>query len=238
MRISTYNIDWAKKYSNKSHIKKIEEILLQTNSDIIIITESVDSLVLANYNYAYKTHSIPLNIDYEGINYVKYLNGEIANRVAIYSKYECIDSFPVIDTTTSICRRFNTEIGSLTIYATIIGTRFNKKPYAENELNNCIADCLKISNLTSDLCIIGDLNTSFIETEVYHEIKGINSRQALVNLCKNCGIDLTTKEIAQNIDHILLPKEIAKSHKIESKVFIEKDTLSDHKGILVDITRN
>ena len=236
MRISIYNIDWAKKYNNRSHIKKIEEILLQTNSNIIIVTESVDSLVLTNYNYVYKTHSIPSNSDYEGINYAKYLNGEIAIRVAIYSKYECIHSFPVIDATTSICKKFNTEMGSITIYATIIGTRFNKKPYAENELNNCIADCIEISNLTSDLCIIGDLNTSFINTELYHEIKYINSRQALVNLCEKCGIDLTTKGIPENIDHILLSSEIAAKHKIEIAVFIEKNELSDHKGILIDIT--
>lgn len=235
MRILTYNIDWAKKQKSKTHIRKVEELLRSTNADIIVITESVDSLELQDYPFVFKTNQIPVNISYEGINYTEYLNGEIAIRVAIYSKYGCIKSYPVKDATTSICKSFITEIGSVTVYATIIGTRFNVKPYAEQELTNCIADCIHISDLTDDLCIVGDLNTSFIEAEIHHEIKGIKSRKALVKLCEICDVDLTTKEIEQNIDHILVSSKIARSHRIEHKVFIEKDVLSDHKGILIDV---
>jgi hypothetical protein len=236
MRICTLNLNWANRQSSQTHINKIEKSLLETNSEIIIVTESVDSLFLKGYSYVYKTNKIPPNTVYEDINYTKYLNGETAIRVAIYSKNDSSHSYPVKDATTSICNSFNTEIGSMTIYATIVGTRFNKKPYAEQELSNCIDDCISISKLTDDLCIAGDLNTSFIDTELHYEIKGIKSRKELINLCEICDVDLTTGRIEQNIDHILLSNKFSRSHKFDGKVFVEKGLLSDHKGVLVEIS--
>ena len=235
LKIATLNIDWGNKQRSKSHIQKIEAELLKLNSDILGITDSVDSLKLPNYSYSYKTRPIPENTIYEGINYTEYLKGETAIRVAVFSKYESIRSFPVIDEYTSVCNEFNTEIGPLTIYATIVGTRFNKMPFAKTELDNCISDCMRIASLTDNLCLAGDLNTSFRKEDVYYEIKHLSSRRALVDLCEKCKMELTTKNIDENIDHILLPVKLNQKFKATTSIFVEKNVLSDHKGILVEI---
>jgi len=119
--------------------------------------QSLQSLKLPGFGHVYQTDSIPDDVMYEGFNYSAYLKRERATRVAIYSKYEATASYEVSDAHTSICKTFDTEKGPLTIYATIIGTQFTKKPYAANELNNCIADCNRISELTDTLCLSGDL---------------------------------------------------------------------------------
>jgi len=234
LKIATLNIDWGNKQRSKSHIQKIEAELLKVNYDILVITESVDSLKLPNYSYSYKTRPIPENTIYEGINYSEYLRGETAIRVAVFSKYESIRSFPV-DDYTSVCNEFNTDIGPLTIYATIVGTRFITMPYAKTELDNCISDCLRIASLTDNLCLAGDLNTSLREEEVYYEIKHLSSRKALFDLCEKCKMDLTTKNIDENIDHILLPAKLNQKFKATPSIFVQKNVLSDHNGILVEI---
>ena len=235
LKIATLNIDWGNKQKSKSHIQKIETELLKLNSDILVITESVDSLKLPSYSYSYKTRAIPQNVIYEGINYTEYLNGETAIRVAVFSKYESIRSFPVSDEYTSVCNEFITEIGPLTIYATIVGTRFITMPYAKTELDNCISDCLRISSLTDSLCLAGDLNTSLREEEIFHEIKHLSSRKALIDLSEKCKMDLTTKNIDENIDHILLPAKLNQKFKATPSIFVQKNVLSDHNGILVEI---
>ena len=235
MKIATLNIDWAHKQSSKTHILKIEKELIKLNADILIVTECVDSLELPGYNFVYKTKAIPANVKYEELNYNEYLKGETAIRVSVFSKYESIQSFMVSDEHTSICEELNTEKGTLTIYATIVGTKFNKMPFAINELDNCVSDCLRISQLTGNLCLAGDLNKSFDEKEVDFEIKHIKSRQALVEMCKECNLDLTTKIIPENIDHILLPVKFTERFNIRSYKFVEKLVLSDHMGIAVEI---
>jgi len=236
MRISTLNIDWGNKQKSKTHVDKIVNTLSGNNIDILIITESINSLILPNFNYAYKTKGIPSNVEYEELNYSKYLKDEIAIRVAIYSKYKSMGVFQVSDSYTSVCHQFETEKGLLTVYATIIGTQFLKMPYAQTELQNCINDCLRISKETDNLCLIGDLNTSFDNLEDGYEIKGIKSRKQLRKLCEDCDLDLTTANIPENIDHILLSKSLVVSNLAQANVFIQKGELSDHKGITVEIT--
>lgn len=235
MRISTLNIDWGNKQKSKTHVDKIVNTLFEDNIDILVITESINSLNLPNFSYVYKTEEIPSGLQYEELNYSKYLKDEIAIRVAIYSKYKSIGAFQVSDSYTSVCHQFETEKGLLTVYATIIGTQFLKMPYAQIELQNCINDCLRISKETGNLCLIGDLNTSFDNLENDYEIKGIKSRQQLRKLCEDCDLDLTTANIPENIDHILLPKSLVAANLVQAKVFIQKGELSDHKGIKVEI---
>ena len=233
MTIGTLNIDWAKKYKSKTHIHKIEDCLNTLNSDILIVTESVD-LNLSIYNFIYKTKTLPKDQKYEELDYSKYLNKESAYRVTIYSKYQSSKSFEVSDPYTSICNQFETDIGNITIYATIIGTWFKKKPYAEKELHNCINDCMRIYDQTNSLCLAGDLNTSFKLNEKQLQINDETTKR-LTDLCNFCQLDLTTIDIEKNIDHIFLPKYLTSSFKCASSIFVEKDILSDHKGILIDI---
>ena len=233
MKLSTFNIDWGNKQKSKSYIHKIEQALNALDSDLLIITESVD-LDLPAYNFVYKTKALPEDQEYEGLNYSDYLNGSSGYRVSIYSKYQSSRSFKVIDEYTSICNQFETSIGTLTIYATIIGTWFKKQPYAEKELHNCINDCMKISQHTNSLCLVGDLNTSFLQNEKNLQISD-ETTKALIDLCKVCELDLTTGNIDANIDHIFLPKKMKSILNIIPKVFVQKYELSDHQGVMLDI---
>ena len=233
MKLSTFNIDWGNKQKSKSHVHKIEQALNALDSDLLIITESVD-LDLPAYNFVYKTKAFPKDQEYEGLNYSDYLNSSSGYRVSIYSKYQSSRLFKVIDEYTSICNQFETSIGTLTIYATIIGTWFKKQPYAEKELHNCINDCMKISQHTNSLCLTGDLNTSFLQNEKHLQISN-ETTKLLLDLCKICNFDLTTGEIENNIDHIFLPQKLKSKFNITSSIFVAKDKLSDHQGVVLDI---
>lgn len=236
MTISILNIDWASKQKNNSHVHKIEEVLQALDSDILIITEGVE-LNLPAYNYVYKTKQLPADQEYEGLNYTTYLHATPAYRAMIYSKYESSRSFGVTDEFTSVCQEFETEFGTFTIYATIVGTWFKKKVFAEKELSNCVEDCMLIYKETGSLCLAGDLNTSFGNLEGHLQISTETTRR-LKEVCKSCKMDLTTGNIKENIDHILLPEKVTTQFDVSSAVFVAKGKFSDHPGITVTIKRN
>ncbi len=97
-------------------------------------------------------------------------------------------------------------------------------PYAKNELDNCVSDCLRISQLAGNLCLAGDLNTSFDEKETHFEIKNIKSREVLVELCRECNFDLTTMNIFD--DHIH-SREIHDENDYQAKI-VEKGIKRSH----------
>lgn len=68
MKIATLNIDWCKKIK----IEKVEEFLNKQDFDFLILTEAID-LKLKNFEFKYFSEQIPENIEYEGLNYSKYL---------------------------------------------------------------------------------------------------------------------------------------------------------------------
>ena len=73
--------------------------------------------------------------------------------------------YKVIDDKTNLALEFETELGKIVLYTTIIGTWFKKQPFAQKELENCIKDSKLISKENKNLFIIGDLNTSFLKNE-------------------------------------------------------------------------
>ncbi len=93
---------------------------------------------------------------------------------------------------------------------------------------------INISQHTNSLCLVGDLNTSFLQNEKRLQISN-ETTDALIDLCKSCNLDLTTGAIEANIDHIFLPHNFCLNHTVVPKVFIPKHTLSDHQGVVVEI---
>ncbi len=234
MKIATFNIDWARKSKILNHYKKIEAFLQGFTFDFLIITEGID-LELPNYPFKYFSEQIPENQVYEGLNYSKFLNNNRAFRTIIYSQIPVSKKYEVSDDKTSLALEFQTEFGQIVFYATIIGTWFKKQPYAKIELENCINDCEKLSQLNSNIFIIGDLNTSFqksekdftINPETTNSLKSLFSKLNLVN---------ATEQIHENIDHIVIPKSL-KNYLTENDLFIEKNVLSDHKGICIELVK-
>lgn len=227
MKIATYNIDWAKKGKFK-----IEEYLNQFDFDFLILTEAID-LNLKNFNYKYFSEEIPTHILYETQNYSKILNHEKGYRTIIYSKIPLSKKHQVIDDKTNIALEFETKMGAIIIYATIIGTLFRQKPFAEIELENCVNDCERIFKTNKKILIIGDFNTSFNKDEKQF---GINSEitETLKKMIFNLELFNPTSNIKENIDQIIIPK-LFENKLIETKLFIEKDILSDHVGICISL---
>ena len=227
MKIATINIDWAKKGKFK-----IEEYLNQFNFDFLILTEAID-LNLKNYGYKYCSEQIPDNSEYETQDYSKILNGRTGYRTIIYSKIPLIRKLQVTDEKTSLALEFDTEFGNIIIYATIIGTLYRRKPFAKNELENCIADCDKIFQTNKNIVIIGDLNTSFNTNEKHFSINS-ETTESLKNMISRLSLFNPTSNLKENIDHIIIPKSL-ENNLVENKIFIEKGILSDHMGVYIAV---
>lgn len=232
MKIATLNIDWAKKGKTKNHYQKIEAFLNEQDFDFLVITEGID-LNLSNFPYKYFSEQIPENVVYEDLNYSEYLKGEKAFRTIIYSKTECLKKYKVIDDKTNLALEFETELGKIVLYTSIIGTWFKKQPFAQKELENCIADCTKIYKLNQNLFVVGDLNTSFLENETVYTIN-VETTKSLKSLFQSLKLVNVTKNIKENIDHIIVPKVFEK-RIMKSGIFVEKDLLSDHQGVFVEL---
>lgn len=228
MKIATLNIDWSKKANKHT----IEDFLQEQDFDFLILTEAI-LLDLSNYKYIYSSEQIPPNQIYEGLNYTTYLNGEKAFRTIIYSKIPAIKKHTISDAKTSLALEFSTDFGNVIIYATIIGTWFKRQPYAKTELENCICDCERIYSTNRNLFIVGDLNTSFQENEKEFTIN-TETTDSLNKLFSELNLLNATAQIERNIDHIVIPCSF-ESKLIQSDSFINKDILSDHKGIFIRI---
>lgn len=228
MTIATLNIDWARKKNSL----QIEEFINQFDFDFLILTEAVN-LNLKNFKYKYFCDQIPENVIYENLNYTEYLKGEKAFRTILYSKFPCTKKHPVTHDKTNLALEFETELGNFVIYSTIIGTWFNRKPFVEKELQNTIQDCKKIYSVNKNIIIVGDLNTSFKKGEEKFSIN-LKTTESLINLFDDLKLINTTKEIDENIDHIIIPKSFVENN-IEAKAFVDKDILSDHKGIYITL---
>lgn len=229
MKIATLNIDWARKLKRTA----TEAFINQFDFDILVVTEGIN-LTLPNFPYKYLCEPIPVNTVYEEFNYSEYLAGETAYRTIIYSKYPCVKLHKVTDSRTALAAELETPLGNIIMYAAIVGTWFNKKPYAQIELDNLIADCRRIYQSNPNLIVVGDLNTSFRENEKKFCIS-TTTTQALKTLFDDLGMILPTNALEENIDHIITPKEF-ENNVINCEVFVEKGVVSDHKGVFTTLS--
>ena len=232
MRVATLNIDWGNKHSSTTHFRKIEQFINQLDFDFLILTEGI-KLNLQNFDYEYFSEQIAENIEYEELNYKDYLNGDKAFRTIIYSKIKSNRKYEVIDNKTSLAIEFETDFGRIVFYCSIIGTWYNRKPYAKMELENCLKDCKEIYKLNHNLIIVGDLNTSFLVNEKELTINEYTT-ESLKSLFLELNMFNATEKIEKNIDHIIIPKSM-KDRIMKSDVFVEKGELSDHKGIYIEL---
>lgn len=230
MTIATLNIDWAGVYRSGSHRHTISQLLEKCDFDILVLTEAVP-LVLPQYSFVFQSEILPKDTVYQGINYSQYLRQIDGHSVIVYSKFQCVKQHTVADPKTSVAVVLATPAGNIILYATIIGTQFRKKPYAAIELENCIHDCQYLATQQLPLFIAGDLNTSFLANEKNYSINQ-NTTAQLTKMVQNLKLEIATKNIPENIDHIILPKAI-QPQQYNAAIFIEKGAVSDHHGVVV-----
>ncbi|WP_294247437.1 endonuclease/exonuclease/phosphatase family protein [uncultured Chryseobacterium sp.] len=229
MKIATLNIDWARRKGSS----ETAAFLNRFNFDFLILTEAVD-LKLDKFPYQYYCSPIPENTVYENLNYTEYLKGKRAFRTILYSKIPYSKKYPVADQNTNLALEFETASGTVVFYCTIIGTWFNRQPFADKELWNTISDCRKIHAENTNLFIIGDFNTSFRSGEEKFSISR-KTTAALTALFDDLQLINTTRQIRENIDHIVVPECFA-GNITEAATFVDKHIVSDHQGIFISIS--
>ena len=87
----------------------------------------------------------------------------------------------------------------------------------------------------NNFCIAGDLNMSFIDNFYFTK----DGREKLINVFKQLNLNILTKKISENIDHIVISDNLLLNKNFYTGFWNdttdEKERLSDHKGVYVDI---
>lgn len=189
------------------------------DADIIILTETNEAIVLADEYYVYHTPFL------KSIAF-----GVQTNRTTIYSKYPSIKELKANDANTCLCHEFETPLGRLCVYGTIIGNLGGKGdqfkiPFAEQ--------LIEYKELLNDntLCIAGDFNISF--TGYAYPSK--DSIKTMQDFCVNNDLAILTAEIENCVDHIILSKSFIANKKISIQPWNHDQQLSDHIGVMTEI---
>ena len=217
MKIATWNLERFNK--SKSNNQSIIDCLINTNADILILTETNDIINLGDYYNSF--HTSKLEEPY-------YNEGE--RRVSIYTKYDFIEDFKAFRPDTSICVKLKTPLGELAVYGTILGTHGNRNESFAADLDSQIADFDRIAK-TNSLCISGDLNMTFADNYYYTKA----GREKLNASFENLNLINLTASIPENIDHIILSKTFVADRQIKVETWNLDKTLSDHIGISVEL---
>ncbi len=215
MKIATWNIARHRKGSEK--MNAILELLKELDADILVLTETTDSIDLGAQYKCFHT-SKPSE---------RYFRSD-ERRVGIYSKYDFYAEIETFRSDTSICIHLDTPLGPIAVYGTIIGIEGNRSENFMPDLEMQVKDFERISKANS-LCICGDLNMTFSDNYYFTE----EGRQVLIkSFAKNNLINLTAA-IPENIDHIIISKSIENNCKVRTDKWNVGKTLSDHLGISV-----
>jgi hypothetical protein len=220
MRIATWNVERLK---HKSKLHLIIEQLTSINADILILTETDNQIILDDI-YTYKA-STPLLYE---IRPDYYKNTE--NRITIYSKYPIIQQRETYDKYTALCTNIQTGNNILTVYGTIIGIYGNRTQHFNSDLIKQLADFEKLS-VADNLCIAGDYNISFCDNYYFTRF----GRDQLNNSFLKNNLSLVTQNIKDCIDHIAISDKYINGHNYKIDEWNITKTLSDHKGIYIDL---
>lgn len=218
MKILTWNLERLIKDKNQLILDKLSEL----DADILILTET-NSIINPGEDYScIATES--LSKGYDGIPYKR---GE--NRTTIWTKYKIEKQCKTFDNFTSVCAEIQTALGVLTIYGTIIGAFGGKDERFKTDLK---FQSLDFENLSGNICIAGDFNVYMIG----YAYPSHEARKKLNQIFDNLNLQCLTREIADNVDHIVLSHDFIKDKKINIETWNLDKKLSDHIGICIHLS--
>lgn len=195
------------------------ETLRALDADILVLTET-DICIDLGSEYEVR-HSEKDAQDY-------FRAGE--RRVSIFSKYAIGREMKTFRSDTSLCVVVATPKGALTVYGTVIGTRGNRGHHFKEDLQAQLLDFNHLG-MGENLCVAGDFNISF--GDAYYTVK--ESRQQLEHTFSQLDMNILTRNIPENIDHIALSNNFTGDCKTVTGSWNDDKVLSDHKGIWVEI---
>ena len=216
MRIATWNIERLR------HKNKLQEIIAeceQANADILVLTETDSRVTLNNKSYISTTPPDEKN----------YYNPS-ETRVTIFTNYEVIERYATYDEYTAVCVELKTDKGSLIVYGTIIGIYGNRH---KSYIPDLLSQAKDIERLVKEknVCVVGDFNCSFADNYYYTK----DGRAALEDVLIRNDIALLTRAQPECIDHIAVSNGFANGLNVETNEWNLNKTLSDHKGIVVEL---
>jgi exonuclease III len=217
MKIATWNLERPKMNGKKT--PAIIEFLKGINADNFILTETETFIDLGDEYFV--RHSEKDKQEY-------FREGE--RRVSIFSKYPITNTLDTFRADTSLCVSLDTPKGELIIYGTVIGNRGNKGYNFKEDLEEQLLDFNRHS-FEKNFCIAGDFNISFSDS--YYTIA--ESREKLLTTFDNLGMEILTKKLPENIDHIVLTNTFYGTTKPKIETWNEAKNLSDHKGVWIEI---
>ncbi|MBO6178150.1 MAG: endonuclease/exonuclease/phosphatase family protein [Selenomonadaceae bacterium] len=232
MKIATWNIERLKRKSSSDEIlNAIEKI----NADILVLTES-DKRLRPIYKYEFHTPMLseaPSDYHLPG-RYKDYRASDFyavsENRVSIYTNYPCVNRHQTYDKYTALCVELETPYGNLLVYGTIMGILGNRDDSFLKEVVHQTEDFASLSEL-GNLCICGDFNCSFADNYYSNE----TGREAIRDSFRKNNIFLLTKDKTECVDHIAISREFSLNYPSKIKEWNFNKTLSDHRGIMVDV---
>lgn len=221
MRIATWNIE------RLEHKKNLDGMLTECKNaaaDILVLTET-DERIQPAYRYCFSTPLL------KGIT-TPTLYADTENRVSIFTNYECVRRHKTYDDKTAICVELATEKGNLLVYGTIIGISGNRRKDYGEDLAKQLEDIRRLSSEGNCICMVGDYNCTFSDNYYYTTF----GRESMLQCFKENRISILTVDRSECIDHIAISDSFMDGMKVARIEEWNADkSLSDHKGIVVDI---
>lgn len=218
MKIATWNLERPK--TNSARIRKIEEVLKALKADILILTETNEHIFPGEFYYGYYSQELPTPY---------YSAGE--RRVSILTKYKLLNAYPTFRNDTSIRLELETPLGGLIVYGTVAGIHGNRRKDFMEDLQQQLEDLRKIGLLNKPLCYAGDLNISFSDNYYFSKA----GRDLMQETFSELALSVTTRDIPQNIDHIVISDGYLKGKNVACSTWNHNKKLSDHFGVMIDI---
>lgn len=227
LKIATWNVE---RPSNSSKIKngKILEALKGIDADILILTETNSCINPGEGYCSFATSSLTGSFSTKD---GEYREGE--NRVTIWSKFPGSRHKDFSDSHSSICAAISTPLGELNVYGTIIGIYGNRDKSFNVDLEVQLADWQRLCRM-GNVCIAGDFNISFADGYYYTKL----GRQKMDDCFQSLKVDVPTRKIPQNIDHIAISESLLKSVVCKTEIWNEDKKLSDHMGVWLTLERS
>lgn len=218
MRIATWNVERLK---HKSELSSMLDSCKEARADILVLTET-DTQIHPEYRHCYQTPPAK--------EVIPDLYKDTENRVSIYTDYDIVKKHDTHDEHTAVCVELQTEKGSLIVYGTIMGIFGNREKSYLPDLERQLEDIKRLSAL-GNVCVIGDFNSSFSDNYYYTKA----GRAMVLDAFSEAGIKILTEKQPECIDHIAISERFCGDADITVSEWNMDRSLSDHKGIVVEI---
>ena len=209
-----------------AHKGKLNLILgecANAQADILVLTET-DARIQPKYRYCFHT---PYLVGVrEPAHYA-----DTENRVSVFTNYRCIRQYPTYDDTTAICVELETEKGSLLVYGAIIGISGNRQKSYGEDLVKQLKDITSFARSGHRICMVGDYNCTFGDNYYYTKF----GRDSMLGCFSENQMSILTADRPGCIDHIAVSDAYIGNATITINEWNYEKTLSDHKGIVVEI---